>query len=261
MGVGGTESAWIAGVKCADCFGHISVIIPIWRDGDELVPLVQRLITFPEVREVIVSAAEPAAGLRDRIEMFGAIFVESSKPNRGLQLNQGAQVASGDWLLFQHADTELTPAHVAALAKVDALDTVGGAFYRKFDERHPRLRFLERAERWHSRKFGSLYGDQSIFVQRRHFLRLGGFAPFPLMEDVEFSARLRRSGKIKLLDPPVRSCARMQIVQGAWKVSLRNLLFLILFRCGVPVEGLHSWYYSADRQPRKFLEAPRSAER
>jgi GT2 family glycosyltransferase len=81
-------------------------------------------------------------------------------------------------------------------------------------------------------------------VRREHFLKMGGFAPLPLMEDVEFSARLRRSGQIQLLDPPVRTCAGMQIARGAWKVTMRNLLFLILFRFGVPAERLHSWYYS-----------------
>ena len=176
--------------------------------------------------------------------MLGAIFVENSKPNRGLQLNQGAQIATADWLLFHHVDTELTSSHVAALGSLDSGDAVGGAFYRRFDERHPRLRFLEKFERWHCRVFGTIYGDQSIFVRRGDFLRMGGFAPLALMEDVEFSGRLRRWGKIKLLDPPVRSCAQIQIAQGPWKVTLRNCLFLILFRCGVSPKRLHGWYYS-----------------
>jgi GT2 family glycosyltransferase len=236
--------------------GHISVIIPVWRNTDEVIPLVQRLKSFPEVREIIVPAAEPLASLRERLKVLGAIFVESSRPNRGLQSNRGAQVAMADWLLFHHADTELTAAHVAALAALDSAEIVGGAFYRKFDERHPRLRFLEKFERWHSRAFGTLYGDQSIFVRREHFLSMGGFAPFPLMEDVEFSARLRRSGKIKLLDPPMRSCARMQIARGAWKTTLRNLLFLVLFRCGVSAERLHAWYYALDRRSAEQQPGP-----
>jgi hypothetical protein len=68
------------------------------------------------------------------------------------------------------------------------------------------------------------------------------------MEDVDLSRRLRASGKIKLLDPPIRSCARTQIAQGAWKVTLRNMLFLILFRFGVPVERLYAWYYAFRRE-------------
>jgi hypothetical protein len=226
----------------------ISVIVPLWRDHPALIALVQRLRPLAQIREIIVPAAEPAVGLRAQVEMLGGVFLRSAQPNRGAQLNQGAQIARGDWLLFHHVDTELLAEHVSALATLTRTDAVGGAFYRRFDERHPRLRFLEKAERWHSRVFGTIYGDQSIFVRHDHFARIGGFAPIPLMEDVDLSRKLRRSGKIKLLDPPVRSCARKQIEHGAWRVTLRNLLFLILFRCGVPVRRLHAWYYSLDRQ-------------
>ena len=224
------------------------MIVPVWREAEVLTSLIARLRSFAEVREVIVSAAEPTAGLRERVVSAGAIFCNSAEPNRGRQLNKGAKIATAEWLLFHHADAEITAAHMAAFAAVASTDAVGGGFYRKFDERHPSLRWLELPERWHSRLFGTIYGDQSIFVRREHFAEMGGFAPLPLMEDVEFSARLRRSGKIKLLDPPMRSCAQKQIEQGASRVTLRNLLFLILFRCGVSEERLHSWYYSADRQ-------------
>jgi rSAM/selenodomain-associated transferase 2 len=223
--------------------GRISVILPVWRDSESLIPLIERLRSFTEAREIIVSAAEPSAGLRESVEEAGAIFVDRSNPNRGRQLNRGAQMATADWLLFHHVDTELTAAHVAALAAIDSAEIIGGGFYRKFDERHPKLRWLEGFERWHARAFGTIYGDQSIFVRRKHFRRMGGFAPLPLMEDVEFSARLRRSGKVALLDPPMASSARKQMEQGAWRVTLRNLLFLILYRTGVSPTRLHEWYY------------------
>jgi glycosyltransferase involved in cell wall biosynthesis len=226
----------------------VSVIVPLWRNSEALIPLLTRLRACPEIREIIVSAAEPSAQVAEAVERAGAMFVENAKPNRGRQLNKGARFATGEWLLFQHVDTELTNEHIAALASLHFADAIGGAFYRKFDQRHPYLRWLEPFERWHSRAFGTIYGDQSIFVRRGDFLRMGGFAPLPLMEDVEFSGRLRQLGRVKLLDPPLRSCPQKQIGQGAWRVTLRNFLFLVLFRCGVRVERLHSWYYSD--QPR-----------
>ena len=112
------------------------------------------------------------------------------------------------------------------------------------------MRRLENFERAHCRAFGTIYGDQSLFVRRDHFVRLGGFATVPLMEDVEFSRRLRRSGKVVLLDPPMRTSPRKQIEQGAWRVTLRNLLFLILFRLGVSAERLHRRYYALPRASR-----------
>jgi len=92
---------------------------------------------------------------------------------------------------------------------------------------------LEKVERWHCRAFGRFTATNG-FCSTRAFCAHRGFAPIPLMEDVEFSRRLRRSGEIRLLDPPMQSSARKQIEQGAWRVTLLNLLFLILFRCGVP---------------------------
>jgi rSAM/selenodomain-associated transferase 2 len=252
-------SALLASAAPVDRKGLISVIIPVWGEDEALAPLVAKLRTYPEIREVIVSATKPQNGLAERVAALGAAFVLNEEPNRGQQFNRGAEVATADWLMFHHADTELSRDHIAAVAALDSKDVIGGAFYRKFDERHPWLRGLERFERWHSRAFGTIYGDQSIFVRREHCLQMGGFAPIPLMEDVEFSARLRRSGKIRLLDPPVGSCPRRQIEQGAWTVTLRNLLFLILFRFGVPAQRLHSWYYSSHR-PRVPKERMSPAE-
>lgn len=167
-------------------------------------------------------------------------------------MNLGARSATSETLLFHHVDSELTAAHIDVIARTLADSAIiGGAFYRKFDQRHPALCWLEPVERVHSRSFGTIYGDQSVFVRREIFWQLGGFAPIPLMEDVEFSKRLRRAGKIALLDPPMRSSPHRQIAQGAWRVTLRNLLFLIAFRSGVSPERLHRWYYGGRPQPAR----------
>jgi hypothetical protein len=100
-------------------------------------------------------------------------------------------------------------------------EVIGGAFYRKFDGRHPRLRWLEVAGRFFTRHGGSFFGDQSIFVRRETFRALGGFASIPLMEDMEFSRRLRRAGKVAVLDPPLQSSTRRHLGLGPWRTSIR----------------------------------------
>lgn len=103
-----------------------------------------------------------------------------------------------------------------------------------------------------TRHGGTLYGDQTIFVRRETFLTLGGFAKIPLMEDIEFSRRLRGAGQIAVLDPPVRSSARRHLRKGAWRTSLQNGLFIALYRLGVSPHRLHRWYYrSAEKKPRR----------
>ncbi len=220
----------------------ISAVIPVWRDRDSLAELLPLLRSAPEVCEVIVCAAEPAPDCARWVQDRGGIFVDGGTPNRGRQMDLGAAAASGQWLLFQHADTRITQHHLTALATV-ADEFVGGAFYRRFDERHPALRGLEPVERWHNRSFGALYGDQSIFVRRENFRALGGFRGLPLMEDVDFSLRLRRSGPVVLLDPPIASSPRKHLAQGPWRTTLTNAALLALYHCGVSPARLHAMYY------------------
>ena len=159
-------------------------------------------------------------------------------------MNAGARATTGTMLLFQHADTELTQAHVDALhATIRDPDVIGGAFHRKFDQRHARLRWLEAVARRMNERGSTLYGDQSIFVRRATFGQLGGYAEIPLMEDLEFSKRLRRAGRTVVLDPPIASSARHHERRGALRTSIRNGLMIALFRLGMSPQRLHTWYY------------------
>lgn len=227
----------------------LSVIIPVWRDLARLPPLLALLRQSAPDAEVIVVLAEATPPMVEAVRSWGATGLAAGAPNRGRQLDLGAAAASGAWLLFHHADTDLTPAHLEALADLPfAEGVVGGAFYRKFDERHPHMRCCEPVERWHNRNFGALYGDQSIFARRDIFTSLGGFRGLPLMEDVDFSLRLRRAGRVLMLDPPIGSSPRKHLRQGPWRTTLMNLASLILYRLGMPPALLHSWYYRGASQ-------------
>jgi GT2 family glycosyltransferase len=156
-------------------------------------------------------------------------------------------------IVFQHSDTDLENAHLAAIeATLSDPQIIGGAFFRKFDGRHPRLMWLESVARFLTRHGGTLYGDQSIFIRRDVFMTLHGFAKIPIMEDVEFSRRLRAAGKIAVLDPPVRSSGRRHLRNGAWRTSIQNGLFIVLYNLGVSPHRLHRWYYGAmKRDPER----------
>ena len=227
----------------------ISVIIPSWRDAEHLAVLLPVLsrTTAASVETIVVDAL--GEGDSEKIAREnGATFLKCSAPNRGAQMNVGAMFASGDILLFQHADTELTATHLAAIeAALRDPQIIGGAFYRNFDARHPRLTWLEKIARWLTRHGGTLYGDQSVFVRREAFLRLQGFAQIPLMEDMEFSRRLRAAGRVVVLDPPVRTSPRRHLQEGAWKTSIQNGLFILLYKLGVSPVRLHRWYYRGGR--------------
>ncbi len=220
----------------------ISIIVPCWRDDAVSDDLVARWLDHAGVREVLVASA----GAPDAVAPVysGVRVVRCPRTGRGLQMNEAARTAAGDVLLFHHADTELTPEHLDSLAAAMREPGVaGGAFRRRFDERHPRLRWLEPWEARRCRLFGPVFGDQSIFVRRSVFEALGGFAEVPLMEDVEFSCRLRRHAGLTILGPAIRSSARKHLRQGSWRTTLSNTLLLLLYLLGVPPQRLHGWYY------------------
>jgi rSAM/selenodomain-associated transferase 2 len=225
---------------------RISVVVPSWHDAENLAALLPVLSRLDRVAETIVVDAS-SGGESERIVLScGATFIASPAPNRGAQMNLGAEAARGDVIVFQHCDTDLENAHLAAIeAALADPQIIGGAFFRKFDGRHPRLMWLESVARFLTRHGGTLYGDQSIFVRRDVFMTLHGFAKIPLMEDVEFSRRLRAAGKIAVLDPPVQSSARRHLRKGAWRTSIQNGLFIVLYNLGVSPHRLHRWYYRA----------------
>ncbi len=222
----------------------VSLIIPLWKDTKPLIALLDPLpIETLSSLQVIVAAVRPDETLRHYCNSRKIFLVACEKPSRGAQLNQGATVATGALLCFHHADTILSREHLQSLlATSENAEIQGGAFHRLLDQRHPwAFRFQKQVEflsRWHP-----LLGDQSIFVTRSVFDKLNGFRDYPLMEDVDFSRRLRKATKIHFLHPPVHSSARRSEQLGSWKTSLLNIAFLSMFYLGVSPHRLHRWYY------------------
>jgi len=219
-----------------------------------LAELVNSLATAFELCEWIVVAVGPGKVLRD-LERRGAIrLISCDEPSRGKQQNLGAAVARGELLCFHHADSELRPEHLAALARVaNDREIVGGAFHRRFYP--PRMLWREPLVRFINRLAGPLFGDQSLFVKRAVFQEIGGFANIPLMEDVDFSRRLRRAGRIALLDPPLWSPPRKS---GTWRTAIRNSALICLFYLGMEPRTLHRWYYRSRKESENRSQEGRS---
>jgi rSAM/selenodomain-associated transferase 2 len=222
----------------------ISIIIPVWNDTAALGECLGAIGKIQGIHEVIIADASSDDSAAAMAQAAGARVVKCERPNRGRQQNAGAALASGDVLVFQHVDVEIAQEHVDALrAAADADGIVGGAFYRKFDRSHSMRQWLVPIVRFYNRNIGALYGDQTLFVRRQRFQAMGGFKDIPLMEDIEFSRRLRKSGRVALLDPPVWASARRHAQRGSLRVTLFNMLIMVLFRFGVSPTTLHRWYY------------------
>jgi rSAM/selenodomain-associated transferase 2 len=208
----------------------VSVVIPVYRDDQALERVRAQLLPDPRV-EVIV--------------------VEPPPLGRGAQMNAGAARANGDWLLFLHADSRLPARWVDVLEDlIGDPDLVGGWFRFALDAPDWQARVIERLVAFRVRVWRLPYGDQGLFVRRDVFERLGGYQPWPLMEDVEFVRRLRRSGRVAELPLALATSARRWQREGWWWRSTRNVVLVSLYFVGVSPGTLAKWY-SKRRDPAK----------
>ena len=224
----------------------LSIIIPCRNDSAALAENLPAIFAGLEKRdEVIVADASDDTGSATVARQYGATVVNCDKAGRGFQMNAGAAASRGGVLVFSHADTRLTASHLAALRKHFKVhpEADAGAFFKDTAAHYPAFARVDFFVRWWMGKFGVVYGDQSVFMRRSRFDALGGFADIPLMEDVAMSLPLRRSAGFRLIDPPLRTSMRGFARRGRLFTRIRNVLFVILFRCGVSPQRLYQWYY------------------
>jgi rSAM/selenodomain-associated transferase 2 len=229
----------------------VSVVIPVRGDGAALTALLAGLPADPAV-QVIVSRTGPAdreeAALRASRPDIGWV---DGPAGRGVQLNAGAALAAGRWLWFVHADSRVPAGWLDAFRALDAEPSppVGGSFAFGLASAAWQARVLERAVALRVRVFGLPYGDQGLFARRDVFAQLGGFPPWPLMEDVEFVRRLTRHGRLRHLTLQLPTSARRWEQEGWWRRSAANLLTLAGWYVGVRPERLARRYYRETPDP------------
>jgi rSAM/selenodomain-associated transferase 2 len=159
-------------------------------------------------------------------------------------MNRGAAAATGDVLLFLHADTRLPLG--AARAIEEALRDPGVAYGRfdvAFDDSRRVFRMIAGLMNVRSRLTGICTGDQGVFVRRVEFERLGGYPEIPLMEDVELTRRLKRVGRLAPLALRVTTSARRWERNGVARTIVLMWTLRLLYFCGVGPDRLHRWYY------------------
>ena len=183
--------------------------------------------------EVIVVDGQSSDGTADVAGAHHALVL-SCEPMRSRQLNRGAAAATGEWLIFLHADTTLPPSATAAVA--DANVPFGG-FRLQFAE--PGLRFVAFMINLRSRLTRCPWGDQAQFIRRTAFDR---FREIPLMEDYELAIRMKRRGPTQLLPLTVTTSGRRFLRGGVLRTALLNWAIVVCWRLGVDERTLARWY-------------------
>jgi rSAM/selenodomain-associated transferase 2 len=222
---------------------RISVIIPTLDAAEELPETLTALAGSGLLREIIVSDG----GSRDDTVAIAAAAgarVVAGPRGRGIQLIAGAAAATGDWLLFLHADCRLAAGWERVAAEFIARPDVSnpaGYFSFALDDPDPAARRLERIVAWRCRALALPYGDQGLLIARGLYEAVGGFAPIPLMEDVDLIRRLGRH-RVAPIGAQAISSARRYRRDGYLRRPLRNLLCLLLYFAGVPSRHIARLY-------------------
>lgn len=198
---------------------------------------------MPKDCEIIVVDGDDSSTL-DLIQRTDVIKIASVK-GRATQMNAGAKIAVGEYLLFLHADTVL-PQNAAALVQksLQCKNTVAGAFSFEFDSSSKVLRIIAKIANWRSRITKIPFGDQAIFIKKEIFEKIGGYEKIELMEDVALMRNLKREGlRIEILPQKVITSARKYEKNGIFYNVIRNWILLILYFLGTDPNKLARFYH------------------
>ncbi len=214
---------------------RISAVVPALNAAEQLPSCLEALTAADEI--VVVDGGSTDC-TRLIARQAGARLIEAPR-GRGSQLAAGAAAASGDVLLFVHADTRLSPEGIECARNHAARSLAPACFRLRLDDAAWQARIIERGVAWRTRTLGLPYGDQGLLIRRDAYAAAGGYRPLPLMEDVDLLARIERP--VMLQAEALTSAERWR--RDGWaRRSLRNLGCLALWQLGVSPDRLLSLY-------------------
>lgn len=196
---------------------RLSVIIPVWQEAESIRTTLHYLDPIRKAGHQVIVVDGGSDDGTPRLAEPLCDRVLSSARGRACQMNAGAEVATGDVLLFLHADTRLPESALAALERFHASRKAWGRFNVRLSGKRPLFRVIEWFMNRRSWLTGIATGDQALFVRRPVFEVLRGYREMPLMEDVELCSRLRLVSRPFCITDPVVTDSRRWEQGGAWR--------------------------------------------
>ena len=220
-----------------------SIIIPVLHEARNINPLLEHLQQLDENCEIIVVDGCPKRETIDNIRNKD-IKILISEAGRGRQMNTGAAIASGEILIFLHADTRLPVSALDCIRhSLQKKQYVGGAFDLSIRSDKLIFKVIAKCASLRSRLTRIPYGDQAIFIRKDYFNKIGGYKEIPLMEDVGLMQCIKKRGdKICILSDGVFTSPRRWEKEGIIYCTLRNWVIIVLYLIGVSPDKLARYY-------------------
>ena len=220
---------------------RISFIIPVLNERAVVTDSIDRAWSAG-ADEVIIADGGSNDGTAQAAKSGRCEFVESSA-GRAAQMNAGSTIATGDVLLFMHADNWLVENGCDQVRDtLRQADHTWGGFRQRIEDPRAIFRWIEFGNALRCQWQSLVYGDQGLFVKRDSFESLGGFPNLSLMEDFELSKRLASQTRPALLPGPIHVSARRWNSTGVLRQTLRNWKISTAYRFGVSADRLAKWY-------------------
>ena len=234
---------------------NLSIIIPLLNEAGNLPELIAHIVRLdPAPQQVILvdggsvdGSVAIAKSVLKSTEIAQSIIdwhVIESTVGRAQQMNAGAILATGDVLLFLHADTEL-PADATDNIRQAVAQYDWGRFDVGLDSREPLLKIVGLMINQRSRLMSIATGDQAIFIKKSVFEQIGGYPDQPLMEDIELCKRLKKISRPACLKSKVTTSARRWQQHGTWRTIFLMWHLRFDYWRGVSPNVLKQRYYKS----------------
>jgi rSAM/selenodomain-associated transferase 2 len=222
----------------------ISVIIPVLNEEEHIARCIEEIMREDRQCEIIVVDGGSSDRTTEIARSRPGVLALRSRKGRGCQMDLGAAAATGEVLLFLHADTSLECGWSAEISNA-LMDrsVVAGAFTFSIQGQARKFRLVEKWVKMRCERFSLPYGDQAIFTRKESFDLAGGYRGLPLMEDVDLVTRLKRHGLIRMLDKKAITSERRWAKKGVIRTAAINQLMMLLYKAGASPGLLERIYY------------------
>jgi len=218
----------------------ISVIIPTFNEEKNIKTIIAQFKSETNLEIIVVDGGSTDNTLA-AIKNFDLKIIKTKK-NRASQLNAGANIAKGDIFFFLHADCLIEAGSLNAIEQCISAGFIGGCLRQKINSSKRIYRFIEKSGNIRAKISKIFYGDQTIFIKKKIFLKINGFDNVPLFDDIMFTKKMRNAGKTCMLPSKVFVSARRWEKQGIVKTTFINWIVSIGFLLGISTNYLKKIY-------------------